>query len=66
MVHFHLVPRFRIRGAIPPLPIHLHGSALKYKDIFTFVTPLDPRLSPFVWRYLMGAKRSTDVRVLEN
>jgi hypothetical protein len=66
IVHFYLVPSFRIPGAIPPLPIHFHGSTLNYKNMFTFVTPLDPLLSPFVRRHLMGPKRSTDVTVLGN
>jgi hypothetical protein len=33
----HLVPRLRIRGALPPLPIHLYGMLLKYRDNCNFV-----------------------------
>jgi hypothetical protein len=36
--HLHLVPRPRIRGAIPPLPTTppWRGTQLKYRDNFTF------------------------------
>jgi hypothetical protein len=28
IIHLHLLPRSRMRGAIPPLPIRLHGVVL--------------------------------------
>jgi hypothetical protein len=36
--HLHLLPRSRMRAAIPPLPNTLswHGAELKYRDNFTF------------------------------
>jgi len=38
--HFHLVPRLKMRGAMPPLPqyIFMAWYLVKHRDNFTFFT----------------------------
>jgi hypothetical protein len=45
--YLHLMPRSRIRGAIPPLPEvpSLRGAQLKHRDKFTFHIQEDEFLS---------------------
>ena len=43
--HFHLMPRLRMSGALPPLPIRLYGA---YTDIFIFLSLLSLLTQVFV------------------
>jgi hypothetical protein len=37
IIHFHLVMRLRLCGALPPFPICPHGVMLRHRDNFTFL-----------------------------
>jgi hypothetical protein len=39
--NFYLVPHLGMVRTLPPLPIHLHGMELKYKDNVTFTYSRD-------------------------